>query len=160
MYKMKLKIFIAAVLLIFFYGCGNCGCGDGDKLQLQIEIQKLDAWFDLMPGGAPSFHFAGDLIIKNISDDPVKSLLLRVVKVFQDGKELYSISPEFSPISQDDDKSIAGESEKTFLFNTSKKIPIKDEMDMQRQIEMHLLFSDEGKEFIFKIENLTVEYIY
>lgn len=160
MLKKFYPIFFLLISSIAFACGGNCNCGGGDKLSLKIEIAKLDAWFNVMPGGPPSLHFTGDLKIKNTSDELINSLILREVKIIQNKEEIYSFNDVIFKALDEGNLELKPGEEDSFVFISQQNIPIKESFERNNQASFHLFFTDNGKEFEYVIDNITFENIY
>ncbi len=158
------KIFfgILIILVPIFIGACSAKMIGNSKLNLSIEILKSNAWINLMPGinMKPSFHFTGEVIIKNNSSDIIKNLNLQEIEIYTDSILVYQFSPKFLNKENDSTNSILSSEEKTFSFSSPKGLILKNELNQKKMCNALLKFSAEGATIECKIKNIQIEKVY
>lgn len=165
MISQKIKIVLEGIFLILIstiIGACSAKMIDGTKLNLNIEVLKSNAWINLMPGinMKPTFHFNGEIKIKNTSEDLVKDLKLQEIDFYTDSTLLFKFIPVFKNKMDDSVNTISPLGESYFTFNSPKGLVIKSELVPQKFCNALLKFSSEGKTFEYKIDNIKVEKVY
>ena len=153
----KIILFLS-IAYFFSEGCAEKMPGN-NKLNLTINVIKSYAWINLMPGGKPSFHFSGEVNIKNNSDEPVANLELQQIAVLDDTLEVLNFKPVFT--NQDDKTSYNFQPKevKDFSIAAPNKMNIAKLNDL-KVVSLLLKFSSEGKTFDYKIDSVKIEKVY
>ncbi len=149
------------VILTLLEGC-FAKLDDNEKLDISIELLKSNAWINLMPGinMQPTFHFAGELKIKNNSGETVRELKLQEINFYFDSTLVYKFVPVFKKKMDDSSNNISSSGEEIFAFSSPKGLKLKSELNSQKLFNAVLRFSSGGKIFEFKIDNIKVEKVY
>ncbi len=64
-----MKYFLSLLFLFLFYCTSTKSIVVKDD---SIVIKKLESWINLMPGGKPTFHYSGEIEIRNIDAEKIE----------------------------------------------------------------------------------------
>ncbi len=152
--------FVFLLSLIFLEGC-NSEVSKGFKLNLCINLLKENAWINLMPGlTQPTFHFVGNIKIKNEENETLKNLKLEEIKIFRDDTAVYNFQPVFNVNTNDSTSNIHPQEEKVFTFRTPDGLKAASDLNLDRNFSASLLFTCEGRTFEFIIPKIKIEKVY
>jgi hypothetical protein len=114
-----------------------------------------------MPGGPPSFHITGNLIIKNEGTYEIEELNLNEIILTQEDKPVYGFEPIFESINKNIlGKNLAAGEEKVFHFGVKKGLEVRPELDSEKSITARLIFSSGEKIFEYVIPDIKIEKAY
>jgi hypothetical protein len=157
----KVIAFIFSMMVIFQIGCSSSEEAT-KKIEetkrepvrkfvndVNLDIEKNVSWVNLMPGTEPKFHVSGKLSLLQGEDYNSESTILKYIKIYQNGEELYYIMP----------KVIVDEVEgaKTFTYSTIKGLSINKNLNTKEPVLFELIFMDGKEELKYKIDNVNVE---
>jgi hypothetical protein len=112
-----------------------------------------------MPGGKPSFHFSGEVKIKNNGEDPIANLKLQQIGLYDDTLEVLKFKPVFTNQKDKANSNFQPKDVKDFLITAPNKMNI-DKLNDHKVISMLLRFSSESKVFDYRIDNVKIERVY
>jgi hypothetical protein len=157
----KIIAFIFSIMVIFQFGCSTTEEATKKNEEtkrepirkfvneVNLDIEKNVSWVNLMPGTEPKFHVSGKLTLLNGENYNNKSTILKYIKIYQEGEELYYILPKVVVEEVD--------GEKTFIYSTIKGLSINKNLNTKEPVLFELIFMDGKEEFKYKIDNITVE---
>lgn len=158
MNKFLIRIYPLTVALFILFGCEHL-LGN-DTLKLSVQHVKVESWLNLMPGGAGSFNFAGEMSIKNSGTCKIDCLSLTRISVLQKNIKIYSIVPAFKSKTEGENHELEKGAEKEFIFYTQPGEKIKNELNTDLPIKLILVWTDSNSIFTYEIENIKVEKVY
>ena len=133
----------------------------GDNPQVEMTSNHIDAWLNLMPGTTPgTFHFVGEIKLKNNGDVQIDSLEISNVTVFGDSEVVYTFKPEFNPKPDDSDFSLKPGTNKIFKIRTGKGLKVNEMIIKHRRINLKLELKTNLSEQFFEIKNIKVQRAY
>lgn len=160
------KITIAFLILaLILFGCSETQITKdtrykkklpaGEKLPelKNVTIKKLYAWVDLMPGSEPRFNISGDLTFVNKPGINLDKLKLKYIKIYQNKNRIFFIKPTTR-------ENVPDNSDLKILFSTIKGMILTPGFNYNKQIDVKLIFVDDGDEFEKVIENVPIEKVY
>jgi hypothetical protein len=169
MYKKTniLFVFLAFLLFLFLFGCGSSEeVTVKDETtevieeeipvpSLKLDIKEIYCWVDLMPGGPNRFQISGNLFVADSYKYDLKFLKLKAVRIFQDDKLIFSIIPKI----KFDQNSIRDEG-KEFVFSTIKGLSINPDYNMDKNVDIKIIFEENNNSFEYNIQQQKVEKVY
>ena len=155
-------IFSITALLFFMGSLFSCSQLENkkDASNISVEIKKFDAWVNLMPGGSPTFHFAGDISITYTGKDSIEYIKMTKVEVFQNDKKLYDEVPYYNEKKRVANVYFLENNPREFLFGSEQNIKIVPELDTDKTVNFELTFQSGEIEKKVKLNNIKVERVY
>jgi hypothetical protein len=149
-------------LLLSFFLISGCSGGDAAKQENPVRVQNLSmsSWYNLMPGGPSSFHITGDVLLLNVSENPVKEVRLQRLTVMKGEEIMYETVPDFSPSAGDETYTLEPGKEKNFLFNSRQQLKTRPGNQDDQIYKVLLQFSADELEFTYIADSLTIEKVY
>jgi hypothetical protein len=160
----RLSIFLIFTSLLLFTFCSSersvrraDGSGELDELYIQdvkLKVNEIYSWVNLMPGAEPRFHITGNVdLLKSIKYD-FRFVELVSVIVYHDNKKVYSISPVVKELESEQGDS------KNIRFSTIRGLLINRELDIDKDINIDLVFNDGDDELIYMLDNIKINKAY
>lgn len=155
----KRKNLILLLCLCFLLGSFHC---TSDELKLSVQIDKLDFWYNLMPGGPGSFHLAGEIKVKNEESSEIKNLEISDISIILVDTKLYSFIPMFSDVSDTARKmDLKVNEERIFSFSTKEGLRINRATTDSTLVDIFItLKSESGKFFIYPVQQVNIQKVY
>ena len=160
-YLTHLIVFLIFVLIL---GCSQTvqkkEAVDDDEYEkifhqgVNLEIHKIYSWVNLMPGNSPRFHITGDFDLLSSYKYQYESLELKKIIVNQERQFIYSISPK---IKQDELENLNRHS---ITFSTIKGLLMNVDLNIEKPIEIVLVFADGDDEYLYSLENIIINKVY
>lgn len=117
---------------------------------IDLSVKKIYCWANLMPGSPNRLHLTGDITLKDSFKYDSKFVKLERVNVIQNNSLLYMIKPTV----QDGDETWEG---RNILFSTIKGILLDEMIDLNKSVNIELIFSEGSENYSYIIENVKVE---
>lgn len=158
-----MKIILSFILILLFTGSFfSCSKDEMkvDSLNISVEILKFDSWINLMPGGSPTFHFAGDISITYTGKDSTEYIKMTKVEVFQNSKKLYDEIPYYNEKRRMADSHFYKDSPRDFLFGSEQNIKIVSELDTDKPVDFEFTFTSGETNKIVILNKVKVERVY
>lgn len=152
-----MKTAVILFLTVLLISCSGSRTSD-NKLLLNADLVRIDSWVNLMPGSRPTFHINGILRITNNEKFDLDTLKTKL-NVLQGDSLIYSISPDFDPLT-DGNSFIRKNEEKEFTFSVGTGLSLKRELDYNKPVLFEFVFSSKGKEHSFKSDSVKIEKAY
>ncbi len=154
------KLFLTLCFCIVFCACaGNSIIKHDTKgtKRVNISVNEVYAWVNYMPGenSSPLFRISGDILVKKSSDYDLKSISLSKIVVYQDTLVVYNIKPV---INENEKESSLNK--RNMLFNTLKGLELIENLDVDKKIDVELVFEENNKLFVHFINNIGIEKTY
>ena len=160
--KMKsLKFITSVLLLVMVYSCSTTDetTKKNEKKveteatenlsELNLHIEKNVSWVNLMPGSDPKFHVSGKLALLKGDAYDNESTVLKYIKIYQAGKEMYFIKPKIREEYQSEIKS--------FLYSTIRGLSINPDLKIKNSVDFDFIFSDGDEKFTYAVTNVMIE---
>jgi hypothetical protein len=93
-----------------------------------------------MPGGNPTFHYAGKFAI---TDSSKPEIILKQIEFFHNGKSLLKSSPVINPVREQPNENIGI----LFDFYSQQNIPVSNEMINAHLVDVRFLFIAKNDSF-------------
>ncbi len=130
--------------------------GELAELYLQdvkLTVNEIYSWVNLMPGIEPRFHITGDVDLLYDREYDLEFVKLESIVVYQNS-EIYRISPSTKEFIID--KTIA----KKIRFSTINGLFVNRELNIDKHINIDLVFNYAGEKLIYKIDNIKIHKAY
>jgi len=159
-YLTQLIIFLIIILII---GCSQTvkreavNENEYEKIFHQgvnLEINKIYSWVNLMPGNSPRFHITGELNLLSSYKYEYESLKLKKIIVNQERQFIYSISPK---IIQEE---LENQNKNSITFSTIKGLLMNEDLNIEKPIDIVLVFDDGEDEYLYSLENIKINKVY
>jgi len=121
---------------------------------VNLEIHKIYSWVNLMPGNSPRFHITGDFYLLSSYKYEYESLKLKKIIVNQERQFIYSISPK---IKQDE---LVNQNRYSITFSTIKGLLMNEDLNIEKPIDIVLVFDDGDDEYLYSLENIKINKVY
>jgi hypothetical protein len=166
----KCKILLVSsisLLLLFFTGCSSSEeVTVKDKTteiveeeiivpDLKLDVKEIYCWVDLMPGGPNRFQISGNVFVSDSYKYDLKYLKLKAVRIFQDDKQLFSIRPKVKL-----DENAIVEEGREFVFSTIKGLSINKDYNIDKSVDIKIIFEENDNLFEYDILKQKVEKVY
>ena len=163
----KIHLFLFAMLLLFFFSCSSSEeVTVKDKTaeiveeeivvpDLKLDVKEIYCWVDLMPGGPNRFQISGNVFISDSYKYDLKYLKLKAIRIFQENKQLFSIRPKVKL----DENAITSEG-REFVFSTIKGLAIHKDYNIDKSVDIKIVFEENDNSFEYDILNQKVEKVY
>lgn len=157
----KIIVFIFSITIIFLLSCSASeeATKKNEEIkrepikkfvnEVNLDIEKNVSWVNLMPGAEPKFHVSGKLSLLKGKKYNNQSTILKYIKIYQNGEELYYIMPK---VIFNEDEGI-----KTFTYSTIKGLSLNKNLNLKEPVLFELIFMDGKEELKYKIDNVTVD---
>lgn len=99
-----------------------------------ITIKKLECWLNLMPGGRPTFHYAGEIDIKDIRSE---NITFEHIEFLNEQKVINKSFPVYELLDKDFTKN---QESLRMNFYSPKGIDVTDDMLKTEFIDARLTF--------------------
>lgn len=119
------------------------------KNDVNLEIEKSVSWVNLMPGSRPKFHISGSVALLQSDDYDYEITELKLVKVYQGGKEIYYIKPKVMERP--------GEKLKNIIYSTITGLSVNRDLDLKKPVDFEMVFDENGEELIYMIKGINVD---
>jgi len=156
-----MKIYLFIILIGFFVGCSggyDINKQSSDKsVSVDLDVNSIYAWVDYMPGGKfnGNLRLSGDLIIKKSKDYDFTQLNLFKISVYQNEALFYKITPQIM-----DNINYKKSDRKNIIFSTIERLEIIEGFDLNKNINIELLFKDSEKNYSIIVKNIKIEETY
>jgi hypothetical protein len=131
-----------------------------ESSDITITMNKFDTWINLMPGGPPSFHFAGDISITYTGKDSIDFIKMTNVSVSQDNKKLYDEVPYYNEKRKIKNVYFLSEQPRDFLFGSEQNIKIVPELDTEKPVTFVITFESGELKKVLTLNDIKVERVY
>lgn len=139
-----MKALTAIIMLFAVVNCSSEKCLK--KNSDFIELKQLECWLNLMPGGNPSFHYTGEIIVKQVKNN----FIINEIEFFVNEKSIHKSAPitESFIESLSEDNTI-----EVIRFNSPQNLPVVNEMMKTQFVDIRITFvMNNKKSKIFKKE--------
>lgn len=155
----KRKNLILILCLCFLHCSFHCA---SEELKLSVRLEKLDLWYNLMPGGPGSFHLAGEMKVKNEESSEIKNLVISDISIFLADTKLYSFTPTFSIINGiTENVSLKLNEERIFSFSTKEGLRINKAAGDSTSVDIFItLKAENGKFHVYQIQQVNIQKVY
>lgn len=136
---------IMAVTAFINIACSSCKTEINAPI-IEVKVNEINIWLNLMPGGAPSFHFSGAIEVKNNTKYDIPNLTLSEVVIIYANEMLHHIKPESD---EDLNYSLNPDSMQLIKFYSPQNIDVGPKLYKADSLNVVLKFScDEKKQTI------------
>jgi len=159
-YFTQLFVFL---IIVFIIGCSQTAQREAvneneyEKIfhqDVNLEIREIYSWVNLMPGNNPRFHITGDFDLLSSYKYQYESLNLKKVIVNQERQFIYSISPK---IKQNE---LESQNRYSITFSTIKGLLMNEDLNIEKPIDIVLVFDDGDDEYVYFLENIKINKVY
>lgn len=143
-----MKKLVSFSLLLFFCGCSS----QLQENQHLIVVNEVNVWFNLMPGGEPTFHFSGQIGVDIEIDETIE---LSEVEIFQSDKSIVKLKPFFTRLT----KQLPQNNKYLYLFGLREGLSTKG-VNPELPINVKLFFKFQNESIIKHISDIPIEKVY
>jgi hypothetical protein len=143
---MKIILTISLLLLCAF-------CRSGDNLTIlnnKIDLIKFDCWLNLMLGGKPSFHYAGEIKVDTLL---INKFSFREVVILNNQKTIHKSKPILEKINIENQSEIYTGN---FIFLSPYGIEVNEEMMKVNTINVLIKFVIDKKEIPIMLNDIEL----
>ena len=107
------------------------------------------------PNSTPRFEVTGDVEIPQSEEFDLSSIRLKLVRVYQNNRPFFLIKPTIL-----ENKQVTMESKKQFIFSTISGLKLVAGFNADENIDIELIFDDDGTSFTYKVYDVSIEKAY
>ncbi len=158
-----MKKLLLIVVLFVLTGCGkkeivqNEVILDGQQKLAELEINKFYAWVDYMPGSKANglLRLSGDFILKSSVNYDFTKLVLGKINIIQDTTLFYIVKPLLK-----ENPTYTKKNKKNLLLSLMEGLVIEEEFDINKLIDIELIFQQSDQQYRYYIKNIKIEKTY
>jgi hypothetical protein len=157
---LRLNFVVLVILILFVSACASSK--ETPKLEkkkketietfeneVKLSIDKNISWVNLMPGSNPKFHISGKISLLKSNSYNFQNAELRLVKVYQSGREIYFIKPKVIEETEDNIKHIT--------YSTISGLSLNRDFELNKPVDFELIFYEDNEELKYRIKDIKVE---
>lgn len=153
-------LFLFLSICFVFYACSGSSIKYHNTKRtnsVNLSVSEVYAWVNYMPGDGsnPLFRISGDIVVKKSPDLNLKSLSLSKIVIYQDTFIVFNIKP----VIKENEKE-SNTNKRNMLFNMLKGLELNEKIDIDKKIDVELVFEDGNKIYTHFINNIGVEKTY
>ena len=165
--KLNYSVISTIVASIIFGTVIMIGCSSsktiksGGTLNLMVKPNVMNVWVNLMPGTRkPKLHVLGEANVKNLSDNPIKNLVINKIEIYQDQESLFSFTPDF------DQQNVTGSLEflpgelRLYAFSTKSGLDVVQNLNFDEPISVVIEFSSYGDTYFATVDSVKIKRVY
>ncbi len=123
---------------------------------VNLSISKIYPWLNLMPGKAKkTFNITGEFTVLPGASYDFQVLKLKLIKIYQEGVFLYLIKPTIRQSGSGKKGDL-----KKILFSTIKGVELIPYQRINKNINIELIFDNNGMDLLYTIPDVKVEKTY
>lgn len=164
---MKMKIVLIVLMgLVFLTNCSTTKVvknGITEKSEerlskslntIDVYVDKIYSWINLMPGAEPRFNISGEFKVLKSKNYSIKDMELDLVKIYQKGREVYTIKPTSRTIVNNK------KGKMKVMFSTIKGLMLTPELNSKEKVDVKLIFRKDTDLYQYLIKNVPIEKVY
>lgn len=160
---------ISFVIIILFvsYACASSECAkeNNDKVnkveftldEIGINLKQVFVWINMMPGPDfnPRINITGEIEVTESSEYEIEQITLSTINIYQNDLQFYSIEPiiRFG-------ENPSGDSNKLLIFSTKDGMNVKENFDVNAEVDVEFIFELDGSTFPRYENNLVIQKAY
>ena len=123
---------------------------------LEVDVEKIYSWADLMPGPDSNdrFHITGKINVPASNEYSLSVLKLKTIHILQNDEQVFAIKPTVR------EENVGSERFKSYLFSTITGLSIGPNLDLDKLIDVELIFTDGMDNYSYRILNQPIEKTY
>ena len=164
---MKMKIVLIVLMgVVFLTNCSTTKVvknGSTEKSEvtlgkslntIDVYVDKIYSWINLMPGTEPRFNISGEFKVLKSKNYSIKDMELDLVKIYQKGREVYTIKPTSRTIVNNK------KGKMKVMFSTIKGLMLTPELNSKEKVDVKLIFRQDTDLYQYLIKNVPIEKVY
>lgn len=164
LHAMISKLLNLSILFIYAVTLSFTGCSGeiikGSNPGIKITNTKVSIWINLMPGGDPSFHLTGKVIVLNAEKEPINNIKLNKIILLRDSTEIFYFAPVVSFPNDEKNIIIYPGKEKDLSFQAPQHLKAAKSIYDAKVVNLLLNFTFDGKEFDYVIPDQQINKVY
>jgi len=121
---------------------------------IDVYVDKIYSWINLMPGAEPRFNISGEFKVLKSKNYSIKDMELDLVKIYQKGREVYTIKPTSRTIVNNK------KGKMKVMFSTIKGLMLTPELNSKEKVDVKLIFRKDTDLYQYLIKNVPIEKVY